>query len=116
MNSFNIIGRVGQDIELKEIGNDHKKVVNFSIAESTGKDTVAWWYCQAWGQTAEFIAKYVKKGEKVAIGGKMEQREYETKEGAKKTSYQINVRDIDPFLNGSKSNDNGAQQSDETPF
>ena len=71
MNTVILKGRLGQDPELKEVGND-KKVVNFSIATNDGtkeKPKTNWNNCSAWGRTAEVINQYFKKGDEIMITG-----------------------------------------------
>ena len=54
--------------------------------------------CTAWRQMAENIAESLRKGSRVLVSGELKQNEYETKDGQRKTSYEIVVSDIGPSL------------------
>ncbi len=90
-NRVQLIGRVGQDPEVKSL-EDGKKVATVSIATNDvyykdNGDKVEqseWHRVTAWGKTAEIIEKYVVKGKEIAIEGKLSHRSYEDKEGNKK--------------------------------
>lgn len=90
-NRVQLIGRVGQDPEVKSL-EDGKKVATVSIATNDVyyKDNgdkveqTEWHRVTAWGKTAEIIEKYVIKGKEIAIEGKLSHRSYEDKEGNKK--------------------------------
>lgn len=90
-NNFNVTGNIGRIGELKTTEKSH--VINFNIAESVDKDTTQWWSCLAFGKTAELISKYYQKGQQVSISGWLQKQEYE-KDGVKKESYSILVRDF----------------------
>ena len=47
--------------------------------------------CVAWRQTAEFIAKYFGKGRMIAVEGALQSRNYEDKDGHKRTAYEVLV-------------------------
>lgn len=99
LNQCNFIGRLGQDPELKDTGT--LKYTNFSIAVDEsykGKDgnfvnKAIWVACIAWGQLAEICGKYLKKGSKVFISGRLDISEYETEQGKKK-SYKIKIDNL----------------------
>jgi len=90
-NRVQLIGRVGQDPEVKTL-EEGKKVATISIAtndvyykENGDKvEQTEWHRVTAWGKTAEIIEKYVVKGKEIAIEGKLSHRSYEDKEGNKK--------------------------------
>jgi single-strand DNA-binding protein len=96
VNNLHLIsGNVGKDPELKTFGDD-KKVVRFSIAVSEGygeKKTTQWFNVAAFGQLAETISRFVKKGQELTVIGRGTQREYE-KDGVKKMTYEITANDI----------------------
>lgn len=76
MNVFNLIGNVGGDPETRSFESG-SKLVEFSVAENRkfkGETLTNWFRCKAWGQKAELIEKYVSKGDKVAISGRIEIR------------------------------------------
>lgn len=92
MNSICVIGRIGQDPELKNTPNG-VPVCSFTLAVKRPKvkDTTDWLPCVAWRQSAEYLCKYGKKGSSVAVTGVLTTRNYEDKNGQKRTAYEILV-------------------------
>ena len=88
MNKAMLIGNVGQISEIKQAGN--AQVINFSIATKDGKDTTTWHRCIAFNKTAETLAQYVSKGDRLYVEGKIQNREWE-KDGEKRTNTEIVV-------------------------
>lgn len=90
-NKVQLIGRVGQAPEIKNLENG-KKLAKFSIAtnESFKNDKgekvekTDWHNIVAWGKTAEIIEQYVDKGKELAIEGKLTTRSWEDKDGNKR--------------------------------
>jgi single-strand DNA-binding protein len=54
--------------------------------------------CSAWRDMAEHIAESLTKGARVIVQGRLKQRSYETKEGEKRTVYELEVDEIGPSL------------------
>ena len=54
--------------------------------------------CTAWRQAAENIAESLTRGARVIVTGRLKQRSYETKEGEKRTVYELEVDEIGPSL------------------
>jgi single-strand DNA-binding protein len=54
--------------------------------------------CNVWRQMAENVAESLQRGMRVIVSGRLRQRNYETKEGEKRTSYEIEVDDVGPSL------------------
>jgi len=99
-NSVQLIGRLGKDPEVKVFGE--RKKAAFSIATTDSyknakgekvEDT-QWHNLVAWGNVAGIAEKYLKKGQEVAIEGKLVHRVYETSAGDKRSITEINVNDI----------------------
>ena len=94
INTCTFIGSVGQDPEIKTVGDN--QVANFSIAcneswkdkNGENKEKTEWVRMTAWGKLAEIIEKWVKKGQLVYVEGKMETRSYD-KDG--QTHYQTSI-------------------------
>ena len=81
MNKVTLAGRLGQDPELKTVGNDTKRV-KFSLATNDGygdKKKTNWHNCTAFGKTAEIIAQYVKKGSELVVSGSIDYNKHEEK-------------------------------------
>lgn len=112
LNAVQLIGNLGSDPEVRSLTSG-SKVANFSIATTrqwkNGKDEkqekTEWHRCIAWSQPnkqglADIVEKYVKKGDRVYVAGRIEYRTYEDKEGVTKFSTEIVVDDV--ILLGSK--------------
>lgn len=54
--------------------------------------------CSAWRQMAENVAESLQRGHRVIVKGPLKQRSYETREGEKRTVYEIDVDDVGPSL------------------
>lgn len=99
-NSVRLIGRLGNDPELREVGKSH--LAKFSLATNdTRKDAegntveeTEWHNLIVWGKQAETAAKYLKKGSEIAIEGKLTSRSYDDKEGVKRYVTEIVVREF----------------------
>ena len=85
MNNVNIIGRVGADPEIKYTPSG-KAVTEINLAVDDGygenKKTV-WIGVTIWGATAECTLKYVRKGDRLGITGRLSQDEWEDKQTGK---------------------------------
>lgn len=92
LNHSIIMGRLTRDPELRRT-NSGKAVVSFDIAcDKPGKDSGASFIpCVAWEKTGEFINQYFSKGSAIAVEGRLESRQYETKEGQKRTVLEVVV-------------------------
>jgi single-strand DNA-binding protein len=54
--------------------------------------------CQIWRQAAENVAESLTKGMRVILSGRLKQRSYETKEGEKRTVFEVEVDEVGPSL------------------
>jgi len=54
--------------------------------------------CNIWRQAAENVAESLQRGSRVIVTGRLRQRSYETKEGEKRTVYELEVDEIGPSL------------------
>jgi single-strand DNA-binding protein len=54
--------------------------------------------CNVWRQAAENAAESLQRGTRVIVSGRLRQRSYETREGEKRTVYEIEVDDVGPSL------------------
>ena len=108
MNSINIIGRITREIELKYIPQTGKAVLNAGIAvdrglskakkqeaEAKGQPTADFIDIVAFGGTAEYIANYSTKGNRVALTGKLQTRSYTNKEGKNVKITEVVVDSVD---------------------
>jgi len=90
------MGRITHDLELRKTGGD-VSVLSFRIAvdrrfiAKDGERQTDFISCVAWRQTAENIAKYFSKGQRIIVEGSIQCRSYEDKEGNKRTAVEVNV-------------------------
>jgi single-strand DNA-binding protein len=54
--------------------------------------------CSVWRQAAEHVAESLQRGMRVIVQGRLRQRSYETKEGEKRTVFEVEVDDVGPSL------------------
>ena len=106
MNNWCGVGRLTRDVEIKHTG-EGKAYCSFSIAVDRNKDATDFIPCKAWDSTAENIAKYFHKGDRIGIAGVLSTRTYED-EGQKHFVMEVLVRGFD-FLNSKKSENTDTQ-------
>lgn len=113
MNSCNFVGRLTADVELKKTQND-KSVCSFTLAVKRPrvKDTTDFINFVAWNQSAEYLANYGRKGMLVEVSGTLTSRNYEDKNGNKRTAFEITVDSLG--LPESHSNSQGGQVAYQT--
>lgn len=92
MNVITIVGNLVKNVEVKSTQNGIS-VCSFTVAVKRPhtSDTTDFIPCTAWRQTADFLGKYASKGRKVGISGILTARNYEDKNGNKRTAYEILV-------------------------
>jgi single-strand DNA-binding protein len=54
--------------------------------------------CNVWRQAAENVAESLQRGMRVIVYGRLRQRSYETREGEKRTVYEVEVDDVGPSM------------------
>ena len=98
INKVFIIGRLTRDPELSTLPNSNTSIAKFSLAcnrvyNSNGekKDQTSFFNCIAWGKLGELISEYCKKGQQIAIEGRLQQRSWEDKDGSKRSTVEIVV-------------------------
>ena len=107
VNKVIIIGRLGQNPEKKTTPTG-KSLINISVASSekfknnNGEYIVKteWHRCTCWGQTADFVNKYLNKGSLVYVEGKLQTRKWQDKNRNDRYSTEIQVNQLTPL--GSK--------------
>jgi single-strand DNA-binding protein len=67
--------------------------------------------CNVWRQAAENVAESLHRGTRVIVSGRLRQRSYETKEGEKRTVYEVEVDDVGPSLRNASAKVNRAARS-----
>ena len=96
VNKVILVGRLGRDPETR-FTSAGQAVCNFSIAtDESYKDRngerqkrTEWHKIVVWGRQAEIAQQYLKKGSLVYLEGRIQSRQWDDKEGQKRTSYDI---------------------------
>lgn len=121
MNKVILLGNVCKDPELKYTSTN-KPVVTFSLAinREFGEGT-DFFTLQAWNNTAEFISKYFRKGSRLAIVGRLQNRTWQDNEGKNHNVTEIIVENVDFAEKKEKENvtpieDIGDDENFELPF
>jgi len=113
MNNWNFIGNIGRDAEQRHTaGGD--SVVSFSVGVKSGygdKATTTWANCAMFGKRGESVLPYLTKGQLVGVTGELSLREWQDKEGQKRTALEVRVSDV--TLLGKK---DGAKQGKEPSY
>lgn len=100
MNKVILIGNLTRDPELSET-NSGIAVCRFGLAvnrqysSSDGERETDFFQVTAWRGTGENVARYCKKGHKVAVVGSIQLRNYEDREGVKRTAVDIVAQDVE---------------------
>jgi single-strand DNA-binding protein len=124
LNKVTLIGNLGNDPEIRTTSNG-SKVANFSLAttrqwnSASGEkqEKTEWHKCIAWNTggkgtgLADIIERYVKKGDKLYVEGRIEYRQFEDKEKQTRYVTEINVREI-LLLGGGKGGSGGGDSFD----
>src|SRR5712675_472308 len=67
--------------------------------------------CNVWRQAAENVAESLQRGMRVIVSGRLRQRSYETKEGEKRTVYEVEVDDVGPSMRNASAKVNRVARS-----
>jgi single-strand DNA-binding protein len=100
-NRVQLIGRVGQDPEVKTLEGG-KKLAHITIATSDvyikengdKVEQTEWHRITAWGKTAEILEKFVTKGREIGIEGKLTHRSYDDKNGEKRYITEVVANEV----------------------
>jgi len=105
--NITIIGNLVDDPELRFTPSG-AAVAKFRVASTPrffDRNTNEWkdgdslfLQCQIWRQAAENVAESLTRGMRVIVSGRLKQRSYETKEGEKRTVFEVEVDEVGPSL------------------
>ncbi|MDX6317264.1 MAG: single-strand DNA-binding protein [Nocardioidaceae bacterium] len=105
--NITIVGNLTDDPDLRFTPNG-AAVANFTVASTPrffDKQTNEWrdgealfLRCSIWRQAAENVAETLQRGARVIVSGRLKQRSYETREGEKRTTFEVEVDEIGPSL------------------
>jgi len=105
--TITVIGNLTDDPELRFTPSG-AAVAKFRVASTPrfmDKQTNEWkdgdslfLSCAVWRQAAENVAESLQKGMRVVVTGRLKSRQYETREGEKRTVFEIDVEEVGPSL------------------
>ncbi|HOP85063.1 MAG TPA: single-stranded DNA-binding protein [Syntrophorhabdaceae bacterium] len=112
LNKVFLIGRLGADPEIRST-TDGTTVATFRIAttevwrdkNNAKQERTEWHTIIAWRRLGEIARDYLKKGRLVYIEGRIQSREYETKDGTKRRVTEIIANDLRLFPQGPSATD-----------
>lgn len=116
MNKVQLVGRLTKDPEMKTTSNQ-TQFCQFTLAvdrrfkDANGQRQADFISCLAWRQTAEFITKYFKKGNRIGVVGSIQTRSYE-KDGQKTFVTEVVIDEAEFVENTNKSEDTGKKESE----
>ncbi len=98
MNTVTVIGRAGQDAEIRYFESGKVKTT-FSLAvnrwDSKSKENVTDWFnIEVWDKQAEFAGEYIKKGREVAVDGRISISKWTDQTGEEKERFLVVANDI----------------------
>lgn len=118
MNKAILMGRLTRDPEVRYSQSDSSMAIaRFSLAvdrrfKKQGDEVTADFFnCTAFGKQAEFVEKYLKKGTKIVVTGRIQNDNYTNKDGQKVYSVQIMVEEIE-FAESKASSQSNAGNAD----
>ncbi|MBR6381540.1 MAG: single-stranded DNA-binding protein [Lachnospiraceae bacterium] len=101
MNKVILMGRLTRDPEVRYgQGQAQTAVARYSIAvdrkfKRDGEPTADFFNCTSFGKQAEFVERYLRKGTKVVVSGRVENDNYTNKEGQQVYSVRVIVEDVE---------------------
>ncbi len=123
--TITIIGNLVNDPELRYTPTG-QAVATFRVASTPrymDRQTNEWkdgdslfLSCNVWRQAAENVAESLQRGMRVIVSGRLRQRSYETKEGEKRTVYEVEVDEVGPSLRNASAKVNRSARSGGSGF
>jgi len=117
MNKTILIGRLTRDTELRYTPNG-TAVASFSLANSyqfgsgdSRKEQVSYFDCIAWSKLAEICAEYAKKGTRVAVEGRLQQKRWEDQDGKKRSAVELVVENLQFLSKAQDQSENSTRES-----
>ena len=119
MNKVFLIGNLTRDPELTETPSGvpvcrFSIAVNRNYASQDGERQTDFFNVTAWRAMGETIARYTKKGNKVAVVGSIQMRNYEDNQGVKRTAVDVIAQDVE-FLTPKAGGDSFDDTNDAAP-
>jgi len=115
MNNVGLVGRLTRDPEVRYTDGG-MSIASFTIAvdrrfKTQDGQTADFIQCKAFKQTAEFIEKYFRQGNRIGVTGRIQTGSYTNKEGAKVYTTDVMVDNVEFVESKGTGGDQGSQQS-----
>ena len=100
MNKVILMGRLTRDPEVRYTSNTNTLVASFSLAVNRrfaregDTQTADFINIVAWSKTGEFVSKYFKKGQQVAVSGRIQTRSWDDQSGQKRYATEVVAEDV----------------------
>lgn len=120
MNKAILVGRLTKDPEIKLTSNQ-TQFCQFTLAvdrrfkDANGQRQADFINCLAWKQTAEFIVKYFKKGNRIGVVGSIQTRSYDDNNGQKRFVTEVVIDEAEFVENNNKADENTTTAPAEDP-
>ncbi len=109
MNVVTLIGNLATDVDFRELDGDQKLAAFLLAVDRPGADAKAdFLRVTVWGKQAEVCSRFLAKGRRVAVEGRLRSRSWEDQEGKRRTSVEVSANSVE-FLSRS-------EQSADAPF
>lgn len=105
LNRVFLMGHLTRDVELRSAGSSTVGNIGLAVsrkwkdASGEQKEETCFVDCEAWGKTAETLAKYVAKGHPIYLEGRLKLDQWEDKDGGKRSKIKVVVEQFQ-FLKG----------------
>lgn len=114
MNEIILSGNLGADPEVF-YSSEGNPVATFNLAFRSSKNKTGWIKSVAFNKLAEVTEKYLHKGARVAIIGKLDQQKWQSDQGSTRTSFQLICNSLEFIKTDGRGFDEN-QDSDDVPF
>ncbi len=118
MNKVILMGRLTRDPEVRYTQSNNTLVASFSLAVNRrftregDTQTADFINISAWAKTGEFVSKYFKKGQQVAVVGRIQTRSWEDQQGQRRYATDVVAEEV--YFADSKRTDGDAVNFDNT--
>jgi single-strand DNA-binding protein len=94
LNQTVLTGNIGQDPEIF-FTSEGDPIAKFSLAFKSSKKKTSWIKVVCFGRLAEITEKHLHSGARVGVIGNLNENKWETDEGVKRSSYEINCHSLE---------------------
>ena len=114
VNTCVLVGNLGADPEIFST-SEGEPVASFNLAFKSSKKKTGWIKITCFSRMAEIAEKYLHKGARIVVDGALDQNNWETEDGGKRSSFQIIASNIEFVKTDGRGFENGKTE-DEPPF